>query len=263
VSSNLPATTGGGAVVSLPAGDVTPAANVGDMSIDRGTTPATTGYEPLIRDLQRAVGLKVSPTQIKAAQEMFVRNRLAEDHRQRTAAEAAIKSKWGAATEGSLIKIHGWLLDTMGKELAHELLGARDDAGTGICNKPAVLEAMLKAAQATPAKRTNDNNDGGAHPDQSAISSARLREIDGWMGSRDARYWKDETVQSEYRELLDRGVTGDVMPNTADADVARRIAELEKWMGARRGSTEYRKYYDDPAAQEEYRQLQRRRQRSS
>ena len=42
--------------------------------------------------------------------------------------------------------------------------------------------------------------------------------------------------------------------------VERRLAEIESWMGSPRGSAAYKRYYDDPLAQDEYRQLQRRKQ---
>lgn len=258
--SNLPVTTGGGAVVSLPGGSVIPAGDVGDMSVDRGAAPQPAGA-PLVRDLQHAMGFGIGPTQIAKAHDVLKRHRLAEDQRQRTAAETAIHARWGAATEGNLVKIHGFLLDTMGKELADEILGARDSEGTGICNKPAVLEAMLKAAQATPAKRTREN-DGGA-PAPSAALSARRREIESWMGAPRGsalykRYYDDPEVQSEYQNLVGQGVTNDTAHNIADSDVKHRIEEIESWMGARPGSADHKRYWNDPQIQEEYLQLRRR-----
>lgn len=44
-------------------------------------------------------------------------------------------------------------------------------------------------------------------------------------------------------------------PTLSDAGVKGRIAEIEKWMSARRGSAEYKRYYEDPLLQNEYRQL--------
>jgi hypothetical protein len=241
---------GGGAVVPATAGGAV-GEHVGDITHDRGA-PQTDGG-PLVQDLQRATGLAIGRVQFKAAEAVLVRYHQAKDQRDRSAAWAAIKAQWGAATEGNLIKIDAFLLDTMGKELAYEFMGARDGDGTGICNKPAVLEALFKAAQVIPAKRAGDNNRGAPAPDKSAISSARLRELDSWLSNRDPRYWKDEAAQTEYRALLDRRVTADVMPSTADADVDRRIREIDSLMGNLNSE-----YYRGPVAgaiQQEYRDL--------
>ena len=63
MSSNLPATTGGGAVVSLPAGSVIPVADGGDMSIDRGAGPRSSA-QSLQGDIQRAAGMAEDETNI-------------------------------------------------------------------------------------------------------------------------------------------------------------------------------------------------------
>jgi len=42
---------------------------------------------------------------------------------------------------------------------------------------------------------------------------------------------------------------------TPDDRNAKRIAQIEGWMSAQRGSESYRKYYDDPKVQAEYRAL--------
>jgi hypothetical protein len=262
VSSNLPVASGGGAVVSLPAGDVIPAAQGGDVYLDRGGSVRSTA-QGFHGELQRAAGVAINGEQIQRVQKVLQRYRHAQDQQDWASANAAIKAKWGAATEGNLIKINGWLLDTMGKELANEIWGARDSEGTGICNKLPVLEAMLKAAQGNADVSNNGSRgSGGSAPDarQREIEIARagadrLRELDRWMSNRDPRYWKDEAAQCEYRDLLDRGVTADGTPKTADSDLKRRIAEIEKWMSAPRGSAEYRKYYDNPATQQEYLEL--------
>jgi hypothetical protein len=259
VSGELVVSTGGATIPASTGGAV--GEHVGDMSVDRGAPLTTAGRESpaIIQDLQRAVGFAVGPTQAKRAQEVFIRHRQLDDHRERIAAEAAVRASWGAATEGNLIKIHGWILDTMGKELGDEFLGARDSAGTALCNKPALLEAMLKAAQATPAARPRRDNP----PDPSVALSARRREIEGWMGARRGsteykKYYDDPKVQAEYQNLID-GVTNNTH-SAAGSEVERRIAEIEGFMGARVGSADYKRYWNDPQMQEEYRQLQRRRQ---
>jgi hypothetical protein len=264
VSSNLPVTTGGGAVVSLPAGSVIPAADGGDMSVDRGAGLRSSS-QSLHGDIQRAAGVALGVAQIKRVQEVLLRNRQALDLQQRAAAEKAIKASWGVATEGNLIRIHEWLENTMGREAADEILGARDGAGNGICNKLPVLEGLLKAVNATPSNINSGN--GGSAADQrrreveaARAGAARLHELNGWMANRDPRYWKDEAVQREYRDLLDRGVTADGTPKTVDSGVVRRIKEIEVLMGARPGSSDFKRYWNDPKMQEEYRELQRRRQ---
>jgi hypothetical protein len=55
---------------------------------------------------------------------------------------------------------------------------------------------------------------------------------------------------------LDREYARDQVTGNSDHG---RIAELEAWMSAPKGSTDYRRYYDDPEAQAEYRDLLARR----
>jgi hypothetical protein len=90
-----------------------------------------------------------------------------------------------------------------------------------------------------------------------------MRELDSLMAQRESRYWKGpdaDRLQRRWRELHDLGVRGDSKRSTADGDVKDRINEIEGWMSARPGSADYKRYWNDPQIQDEYLQLQRRRQ---
>jgi hypothetical protein len=40
-----------------------------------------------------------------------------------------------------------------------------------------------------------------------------------------------------------------------DERIERRITEIESWMAAKKGSPDYKRYYDSPKVQAEYREL--------
>jgi len=277
VSSNFPVTGGGGAVVSLPAGGVITEYG-GDMSVDRGAPAGdvlAANGQRLHQEIQRALGVPLGLEQIQRAQEVLRRYGEAENLRQRAATNAAIHARWGAATEGDLIALHGWALATFGKAVADELTDARDRQGNALFNKLPVLEAFRAAARATPAASRDDGRgSGGAAPDPGARLAqieARLREIDGWVGATKGsesykKYWDNPKAQEEYRELRAEHarLTGQgVTPHSAaDSDVEPRIAELDRWMGARKGSPDYFRYWSDLAVQREYATLLDRRERA-
>jgi hypothetical protein len=173
----------------------------------------------------------------------------ADNDRDRAAAVSALQAEWKGSYHSHVATVKRYL-DTLPRSVKEALLNARDDNDVALSNDPAALKWLLKLARPALVNRPP----AGPAPGQSAIDGARLHEIEGWMSTSDARYWKDEAVQLEYRSLLGSGATPSVA-HTADADVAKRIAEIEKWMGARKGSTEYKKYWDDPAVQREYAEL--------
>jgi hypothetical protein len=83
-----------------------------------------------------------------------------------------------------------------------------------------------------------------------------MRELDSLMAKPGSRYWKGEDadrLQRRWRELHDLGVRVDGERSTADADVKKRIGEIESLMGDYR-SAYYRGSHAD-ALQREYRSL--------
>jgi len=172
VSSNLPVTTGGGAVVSLPAGDVIPA---GDVSREVGATNdvrlAWTETPPAVREILRDLIIDGIPEQV---------------------------------IDKCLAVIHDWA--------------------------PALSAATTWESKSRVADSIRDQLIG-----KGLLTVEQIDQI---------------------RPILRRLS----LPKIVTADgVKRRIAEIEAWMGARRGSAEYKLYYEDPLVQEEYRELQRRR----
>jgi hypothetical protein len=265
MSNDLVPSTDGALVPATTGGAV--GEHVGDMSVDRGGDTRSGAQQALHGDIQRAVGVALSQDQIQRAQRVLMQYRHAEDERQRVAIEAATHARWGAAKEGNLIKIHGWL-DTLPKELKDEILGARDSEGTGICNKPAVLEAMLKAAQAPPAaSHDKDVRSRGRSSQYYRDLARRCFEIEGWMGAPSGssdykKYWDDPKVQAEYREITaeSESADDDATRSTADTDVERRIAEIQTLMG--KPNSEYHRGQNADALQREYRELIDRRERA-
>jgi hypothetical protein len=335
VSSNLPATTGGGAVV--PSGGGSVGEYVGDMSVDRGDAQTAPGKPAVVREIEQALGLRIGPAEIQKADEIFRRQRIADDAQAKRSATATMRNEWGPSNyDARIARIHEWL-KSLPSDLAEEILGARDsNSGTLIGSKPKVLRALHEIARKCPTL-AEDNSDkltavrelkaawggaydyqiariqgylrdipkpaaeglldardengvaimnrpevlkwllqlatrgaaggapqGGSAPDLSAISNARRREIEGWMGAtRDSpdykRYYGDPKVQAEYQSLIDQGATGDATATVADTEIDQRIAEIDRWMGARKGSADYKRYWDDPVVQREYAELLERR----
>jgi hypothetical protein len=323
--------SGGGAIVPGTGGAGAVGDYVGDVSMDRGGGTAGAVVTPeVVRELQGALGFNIGPEQIQKAGEVLYRDRARQDHQQKQATVKAMRAAWGASGyEQRTRRIVEWL-KTLPGDLGEEIRDARDQSGDLIANKPAALRAMYEVAAATilgtdddrdraaceralqaewkgayhshiaTVKRfldtvprsvregllnARDDNDvattndpqalkwllqlarprlevprGDPAPDMSAINGARRREIEKWMGAPRGsadykRYWEDNAVQTEYRELTGHGVTNESRHSTGDSDVERRIKEIESWMGTKR-------YTNDEAVQRELRELYDRRDRA-
>jgi hypothetical protein len=68
-----------------------------------------------------------------------------------------------------------------------------------------------------------------------------------------------ESLLADFRELVNRGPTSEASPRVADGAIDQKIAEIERWIGARKGSADYRRYSDDPGVQRQYAMLLERR----
>jgi hypothetical protein len=116
----------------------------------------------------------------------------------------ALRTEWqGADYRANLNAIQnmfaGWP-----KGLAEQLLTARTADGQILGNTPEFVKQMAQlsrelnpAAALIPA--------GGADPAKGVAD--RIKELKGWMGAKKgtpehAKYWKDEKVQAEYRDLI-------------------------------------------------------------
>lgn len=195
MSDQLPVPAGGTAGGSL----ALPSSPVGDVSLDRGAPAATTRPAPLsvLPEIERELGVKLSPQQVEKAAAVLQRQRAALDERQRLAAVSALRAKWGPHYEAHIARIQAWLA-TLPLDLSEEIQDARDHEGTPICSKPPVLEAMLRTASKPTPRQDGD----GRNRDE------RLAELNRWMGAPRGsadyrRYWGDPEAQAEYRELLD------------------------------------------------------------
>lgn len=97
-----------------------------------------------------------------------------------------------------------------------------------------------------------------------------MRELDSLMAQPGSRYWKGsdaDRLQQRWCELHDQGVRADGERSAAAGDAKGgeierylgRIGEIERYMRAPAGSADFKRYWDNPQMQEEYRELQRRR----
>ena len=177
-----------------------------------------------------------------------------DDTADRAAAEQALKAEWRGTYDASIALARRYL-DSLPQTVQDALHWARDSHGVLLLNRPEGMRWLVHVATRRPS-----SGGGAPAPDL----SARRREIESWMEApRDSanyrKYWSDPAVQTEYRELLDQGAAADVTRSTADTDVEARIAQIEAWMGARRGSTEYKNYWNNAAIQTEYANLLARR----
>lgn len=181
-----------------------------------------------------------------------------DDNADKAACERALQAVWKGAYHSHVATIKRFL-DTAPQSLREGLLSARSDDDVATLNDPAALKWLLQLAR--PRLEVPRGGDEPA-PDQTAINSERRREIEQMMANRNSPYWKDGgATQAEYRDLLERGVSTDLVTRTSDEHLSRRIGEIERWMGARKGSAEYKKYWDDVAVQREYGELLERRER--
>jgi hypothetical protein len=181
-----------------------------------------------------------------------------DDERDKAAAERELQAEWKGAYHSHIFSLKSYL-DTLPQSAQEGILDARDSVGVAILNRPEVLKWLLQLAR--PRLMPPQ---GGPSPDPSAARIARLREIQGWMGARKGsaeykKYYDDPKVQTEYRDLVDQGATGDGTAKVADSAIDQRIAEIDRWMGSRKGSADYKRYWDDPMIQREYSELLERR----
>jgi hypothetical protein len=168
-----------------------------------------------------------------------------DDDADKASAMRAMRGQWGASYDSNVAAIKGYL-ERIPNAAKEGLLEARDFEGVAIANRPAVLAWLLQLARAAGAGRQGPVSPG---------SSARIREIEGWMRSGDRRYWNDEGVQREYRGLLDQGAgTAPARQAPTDASaIDRRISEIEQLM--RRPGSEYHRGPRAAELQQEYRDL--------
>ena len=146
-------------------------------------------------------------------------------------------------------------LGTLPRSLKEGLSDARGDNGVATLNDPATLKFLLQLARRGAGGGSAPS---GSAPDMGAIRNARRRELEQMIGNRNSAYFREGSLQSEYRDLIDQGASGDAAPRVADDAIGRRIAELENWMGARRGTLDYKRYWDDPSIQRHAELLDRR-----
>jgi hypothetical protein len=179
---------------------------------------------------------------------------VSDDERDIAAVQRALKAEWGEGAYHSHIASVKRYLATLPRSVREGLANARDDNDVATLNDPQALKWLLQLARPQLAPPRG----GPAPPDHDAINSARIRQLEDWMGAPKGsenynKYWRDDKVQAEYRALT--AVRSDVTPQTADTEVDRRIAEIEAMMGTSR-------YTRDEAVQKELLELYRRRERT-
>jgi hypothetical protein len=124
-----------------------------------------------------------------------------QDEAERIENTDVLRSEWGAEMRPNLNAIRGWL-DTVDGTLFDRLFSARDAEGRSLGNNTALIKAMVEAAKAiNPAATLMP---GSVNTSGKGIDD-RIAEIESIMRGPDSRekYWKSESVQAEYRKLLE------------------------------------------------------------
>lgn len=117
--------------------------------------------------------------------------------KQRT--EDELHAEWGNEYRRNLNMIDG-LFNQAPEGVKDAIFNARDEMGRPLKHLPNVLRFLTDMAlQINPVSALINPNQGG----HAATADDRINEIEGWMKTQDAKYWKDEKIQEEYRKLLE------------------------------------------------------------
>lgn len=120
------------------------------------------------------------------------------DREFRTQSEDKLRAEFGPEYRPNLNAVNNMLSMYFG-DTANEILSARGPDNRMLGDNPAFIKSMaLLARELNPAMPHIPN--GSGNPMQA--TSNRIAEIEKMMRVDPASYWKDEKVQSEYRDLL-------------------------------------------------------------
>lgn len=120
------------------------------------------------------------------------------DREFRTQSEDNLRAEFGPEYRANLNGVNNMLTMYFG-DTAAEILSARGPDNRMLGDKPEFIKSMaLLTRELNPAM---PHIPAGSNPVQA--TSNRIAEIEKTMRSDPARYWKDEGMQSEYRDLLD------------------------------------------------------------
>lgn len=139
-----------------------------------------------------------------AQQDAIREQREESDAQRKQESEDELRGVWeGADYRRNLNSIQN-MMATWPEGLADRILAGRTPDGRKIGDDPAFIQAMAHlAGELNPAATLVPHS--GA--DQAKGVEDRIAEIKGWMGASKGsdnwkKYWKDDAVQNEYRELL-------------------------------------------------------------
>ena len=119
--------------------------------------------------------------------------------------EDALRADWGNNYRAEINNINSFL-ESAPPDVRDMLFDARTSDGRGILAVPETLRWLAQKAREVNPYSVPVGADGGSL-DQKGVD-ARITELESWMGSKNGsenynRYWKNDKIQAEYRELVD------------------------------------------------------------
>ncbi|MGH9577102.1 MAG: hypothetical protein ACRD3R_06665, partial [Terriglobales bacterium] len=113
--------------------------------------------------------------------------------------EDALRAEWGKDYRVNVNAMRGYL-EIIPKEVATALQSARTDDGTAILNSPEVVKWFTALAREFNPVLQLPNLDG--QPGGKGIE-VEIAEIEKYMRTNNADYFKDEKMQERYRQLVE------------------------------------------------------------
>lgn len=180
-----------------------------ELKFDNGLVIGDTD-KPLVDKYVMAMhGANATPEQVKAGVQAYLQ--MQEDHKRQVAEtdidhaaalEEELRTEWGPDYKKNVGAVIS-MLGQADKSVAETIMNARGADGRAIANDPAVLRWL--AGHARQLGFVNGTTVAmGADPGKSIddeISSIKGKQFNA-DGSRNPAYWKDEKLQTRYRELV-------------------------------------------------------------
>jgi hypothetical protein len=181
-----------------------PETYIESLKLPNGVVPGEAD-KPIINGFaEYAHGKNWSPDQFNQAVSWYYDNldaqnasRAEEDATHKRASEDALREEWGADYRRNVNAVSN-LMGTMPEEVKEELLAGRTASGRMIGNHPEIVKWLAaKALEVNPAATLLP-----AGQSNTAGLNNRLGEIEAMMRTEPGKYWKDENIQKEYRDLI-------------------------------------------------------------
>ncbi len=175
-----------------------------DIALDDGLVIGEDDKAMVDSVLEAMHGTNATQDQVKsvlnayyAGQEAQIEAIGEKDNNDKNTALDALKDEWGPDFNGNKNALQS-LINQIPEGSREGFLNARMADGTAMLNDPGMLMFLADISRKTnPAATVVPNAE---NPGQ--VIASEKKEIEGWMQTNDAKYWKDEAVQDRYRKLL-------------------------------------------------------------